>query len=264
MRALARQYMASGEDYRLTVGRAGSSHKNIEQDVIYVQGNMKLQACYDLLMGSLPVRTLIFCNTKRTVDEVDAYLYNRELPSTSIHGDRGQREREDSLRAFKSGKAPILVVTGGSSRGLDVANVHHVINFDLPSAMYGGITEYVHRIGRTARMGNKGKATSFYDERRDEELAQPLVNILLESGCAVPDFLEQHVPEGGVATFEDDASDNEDENPNADAEKGAFGDDDAGTSAATGGLAASSAWGVPTPTNDDSFSAEGAVATSAR
>ena len=167
------------------------------------------------------------------------------------------------MRAFKSGKAPILVVTGGSSRGLDVANVHHVINFDLPAAAYGGITEYVHRIGRTARMGNKGKATSFYDERKDEELAQPLVNILLESGCAVPEFLEQHIPEGGVATFEDDASDNEDENANVDAEQAGFGDNDAGTDAAASGFTASSAWGAPAPTNDDSFSAEGAVATSA-
>lgn len=258
MRAIARQYMASGEDYRLTVGRAGSSHKNIEQDVIYVDRNMKMQACYDLLMGSPPVRTLVFCNNKRTVDEVDAYLYNRELPSTSIHSDRGQREREDSLRAFRAGKAPILVTTGVNARGLDVADIHHVINFDLPSTMHGGITEYVHRIGRTARIGNRGKATSFYNER-DEELAPALVNILLESGCAVPDFLEEHVPEGGVATFDDDASDDEED---AEGEQGgvAFGGPDAGADA--GGLAATSAWGAAAPV-DNSFSTEGAVATSA-
>jgi ATP-dependent RNA helicase DDX3X len=258
MRVLARQYMAIGEDYRLTVGRAGSSHKNIEQDVIYVDRNMKLQACYDLLMGSPPVRTLIFCHDKRTVDEVDAYLYNRELPSTSIHADRGQREREDNMRAFKSGNAPILVITGIGARGLDVANVHHVINFDLPSAQHGGITEYVHRIGRTARIGNKGKATSFYSDR-DEEIAPALVNILLESGCPIPDFLEHLVPEGGVATFEDDASDDEDE---AEGEQGgvAFGGADAGADA--GGFAAASAWGATAPV-DNSFAAEGAVATSA-
>ena len=124
--------------------------------------------------------------------------------------------------------------------------------------MHGGITEYVHRIGRTARIGNRGKATSFYNER-DEELAPALVNILLESGCAVPDFLEEHVPEGGVATFEDDASDDEED---AEGEQGgvAFGGPDAGADA--GGFAAASAWGAAAPV-DNSFSAEGAVATSA-
>jgi ATP-dependent RNA helicase DDX3X len=253
--------MATGEDYRLTVGRAGSSHKNIEQDVIFVDRSQKLQACYDLLISSDPARTLIFCNSKRTVDEVDAFLYNHELPSTSIHSDRGQREREDNMRAFRSGNAPILVTTGITARGLDVANVHHVINFDLPSAMHGGITEYIHRIGRTARIGNKGKATSFYGDR-DEELAQPLVNILLESGSPVPDFLEHLIPEGGVATFEDDASDDE-EDAGAEGEQGgvAFGGADAGADA--GGFAAASAWGATTAPVDNSFAAEGAVATSA-
>lgn len=264
MRALARQYMATGEDYRLTVGRAGSSHKNIEQDVIFVDRNLKLQACYDLLINNTPVRTLIFCNSKRKVDEVDAYLYNHLLPSTSIHGDRNQREREDNLRAFKCGRAPIMVTTGLNARGLDVANIHHVINYDLPSAMHGGITEYVHRIGRTARIGNKGKATSFYDERKDEELAQPLVNILLESGCKVPDFLEHLIPEGGVATFDDDASDDGEAEDDGNEEGGAaFGGDDtgagpgAGPGAGAGGFAAGSAWGATAPA-DDSFSADGA------
>jgi ATP-dependent RNA helicase DDX3X len=261
MRALARQYMASGEDYRITVGRAGSSHKNIHQDVILVDRSMKLQACYDLLMDPTvtPVRTLIFCNGKRTVDEVDAFLYNRHLPSTSIHSDRGQREREDSMRAFKNGSAPILITTGIAARGIDVANVHHIINFDLPSAMHGGITEYVHRIGRTARIGNTGKATSFYDEKKDEELAQPLVNILLESGSPVPDFFEHLIPEGGVATFEDDDSD--DEEAEAEGEQGGVAFGGADGDAAAAGFAAASAWGAA-PAADDSFAAEGAVPTS--
>jgi ATP-dependent RNA helicase DDX3X len=261
MRALARQYMATGEDYRITVGRAGSSHKNIHQDVVLVNRNMKLQACYDLLMDptSTPVRTLIFCNGKRTVDEVDAYLYNRHLPSTSIHSDRNQREREDSMRAFKNGSAPIMITTGIAARGIDVANVHHIINFDLPSAQHGGITEYVHRIGRTARIGNTGKATSFYDETRDEDLGQALVNILLESGSPIPDFLEHLIPEGGVATFEDDDSDDEDSDAEGEQVGAAFGD--AGTGAEAGGFAAS-AWSAAAPAADDSFAAAGVVAPS--
>lgn len=69
-----------------------------------------------------------------------------------------------------------------------------MINYDLPSTQYDGITEYVHRIGRTARIGNEGKATSFYNER-NEDIAEDLVKILLESKQEVPDFLEQFKPE---------------------------------------------------------------------
>jgi ATP-dependent RNA helicase DDX3X len=244
VRALARQYMAQG-DYRITVGRAGSSHKNIEQDVVLVNRSMKLQACIDLLYASEPVRTIIFCNSKRTVDEVDAFLYNRSLPSTSIHSDRNQREREDSMRAFRAGRAPILVTTGVTARGLDVAHVHHVINYDLPSAMHGGITEYVHRIGRTARIGNKGKATSFYEEGRDDDMGQPLVKILLESGNAVPDFLQHLAPEDGVVTFEEEESDDEEAEGQ---QGGAFAADGDSFAADDGAFAADSAWSASADT----------------
>lgn len=251
MRALARQYMAE-DSYRLTIGRAGSSHKNIVQDVILVDGYRKFEACYDLLYASDPVRTLIFCNSKRTVDELDSYLYNRDLPTTSIHSGRNQREREDAVRAFRHGKAPILIATGVTARGLDIANVMHVINFDLPSNMHGGINEYVHRIGRTARIGHKGKASSFYDERRDEELGQALVNILTESGSEVPDFLSHIEP----CAFEDDASDDE-ENEEAGQGAAASGAD------ANAGSLATSAWGAAPdasdtdPSADDNFNADG-------
>jgi len=240
LRSLARQYMAP-EHYRLTVGRAGSSHKNIAQDVIFVDGHKKLQACFDLLYSSEPVRTLIFCNNKRTVDELDAYLYQRHLPTTSIHADRGQREREDSMRAFRSGRAPILITTSVTARGLDVAGIEHVINYDLPSMSFGGIHEYVHRIGRTARIGNTGKATSFYDEKRDDDFAPELIKTMLEAGCQAPDFLAHLAPEDGVVTFEDDESDEEGE---AEADGGGVTFEGADASAVT------SAWGAAAPDAD--------------
>ena len=86
----------------------------------------------------------------------------------------------------------------------------HVINFDLPSAMYGGINEYTHRIGRTARIGHQGLATSFYNDN-DEELAQDLVNVLVECECEVPEFLEHLKPQGDDGIQFDDDTDEEDE-----------------------------------------------------
>lgn len=94
----------------------------------------------------------MFVETKRGADALEEYLYREGYPVTSIHGDRSQREREDALKRFRSGKTPILVATAVAARGLDIPHVKHVINFDLPS----DVEEYVHRIGRTGRMGNLG------------------------------------------------------------------------------------------------------------
>ena len=128
-------------------------------------------------------------------------------------------------RAFRSGKAPIMIATAVSARGLDVRNVMHVINYDLPNIDHGGIDEYVHRIGkspfplscrnlpkdvgRTGRIGNEGLATSLYNEK-DEPLADELVKILLECGYDVPDFLEDKKPQQDQPlTFDDNSGDEE-------------------------------------------------------
>ena len=95
-RRLAKEYMDT--DYvRIKVGRVGSTHQNITQNVIYVDEHAKDQALFDLIFSSEPQRTLIFVNSKRKCDMVDDFLYNKGLPCTSIHSDRTQREREDAL-----------------------------------------------------------------------------------------------------------------------------------------------------------------------
>ena len=88
--------------------------------------------------------------------------------------DRTQQEREAALRDFRTGRAPVLVATSVAARGLDIPDVKHVINYDLPQE----IDEYVHRIGRTGRIGNKGKATSFFQPGKDEKVARSLVKVL--------------------------------------------------------------------------------------
>ncbi|KAI9848348.1 MAG: hypothetical protein M1838_000564 [Thelocarpon superellum] len=221
-RDLARDFMAR-DHVRIRVGRAGSTTDNIKQRIVYTDDDKKRQALHDLITSAPPTRTIIFVNSKRTADFLDDYLFNLDFPSTSIHADRTQREREDALNAFRKGKAPILIATGLSARGLDISNVMHVINYDLPSGSHGGIQEYIHRIGRTARIGNVGMATSFYNERNDD-IAEVLVKVLLETKQEVPEFLESWVPEGAREDhtkigFEDDSdSDSEDEDEDGDAE----------------------------------------------
>ena len=81
------------------------------------------------------------------------------------------------MRDFKSGRAPILIATSVAARGLDIPGVEHVVNYDLPKE----IDEYVHRIGRTGRCGNLGKATSFFDPDKDGQLARALVKTLSDA-----------------------------------------------------------------------------------
>merc|ERR1719351_545839 len=130
-------------------------------------------------------RTLVFVETKKGADQLEYFLHNKGYPVTSVHGDRSQREREEALRRFKSGKTPILVATAVAARGLDIPNVKHVINFDMPS----DVEEYVHRIGRTGRMGNLGLATSFFNEK-NRNLVKDLVELIVEANQELPSWLE--------------------------------------------------------------------------
>ncbi|KAL2269499.1 hypothetical protein VTJ83DRAFT_1683 [Remersonia thermophila] len=191
-RNLAKAHLADTH-VRIRVGRAGSTHGNIKQDIVWVDPSLKKQALLDFLRSLTPTRVIIFANTKRTVEELDDLLFSHELPCTAIHGDRNQLEREASMRAFRAGTCPILITTGVSSRGIDVRNVVHVINYDLPLMEYGGIEEYTHRIGRTGRIGHRGLATSFYSEH-DEPIASVLTRTLLETNQEIPEFLQQYVP----------------------------------------------------------------------
>ena len=90
--------------------------------------------------------------------------------------DRFQQQREEALREFRSGQQTVLIATAVAARGLDIANVKQVINYDLPDE----IDEYIHRIGRTGRIGNKGKAISFFVPGKDEGLARSLVKTLAD------------------------------------------------------------------------------------
>jgi len=96
--------------------------------------------------------------------------------------DRLQREREQALADFKAGISLVLVATSVAARGLDIPSVDHVVNYDMPQS----IDDYVHRIGRTGRCGNLGRATSFFDREANGDLARALVKILSEVSVVLP------------------------------------------------------------------------------
>nr|XP_039253499.1 ATP-dependent RNA helicase DDX3X-like [Styela clava] len=182
---LARDFL---ENYIfLAVGRVGSTSTNITQKVVWVDEDEKHKFLLDLINATdANSLTLVFTETKKGADDLDEFLYSRKYKSTSIHGDRSQREREEALQAFRTGEYPILVATAVAARGLDIPNVRHVINFDLPS----DIDEYVHRIGRTGRVGNVGLATSFFN-KKNLNIGKDLVDLLMEANQEVPPWLEQ-------------------------------------------------------------------------
>jgi ATP-dependent RNA helicase DDX3X len=186
---LARDFL---KDYVfLSVGRVGSTSENITQKVEYVEDIDKRSVLLDILHTHGAGLTLIFVETKRMADSLSDFLINQNFPATSIHGDRTQRERERALEMFRNGRCPILVATAVAARGLDIPNVTHVINYDLPT----DIDDYVHRIGRTGRAGNTGISTAFFN-RGNRGVVRDLIELLKEANQEVPSFLESIAREG--------------------------------------------------------------------
>ncbi|KAI9662123.1 MAG: hypothetical protein M1831_002819 [Alyxoria varia] len=189
---------------KIKVGRIGSTHSNIHQVVTWVDETRKDEALLSLLKSLKPARVLIFANTQHQVDRIDRLLYDHKQPCTAMSSSMSQRDRETSLTLFKNGQLPIMTTTSVAGRGLDVGKIMHIINYDLPSKMHGGIDEYIHRIGRTARIGNMGQATSFFNERNDD-IAPDLAKVMLEASHLLPESLKQYAPEDGVLRWDEDA-----------------------------------------------------------
>ncbi|KAL9587380.1 MAG: hypothetical protein Q9212_000307 [Teloschistes hypoglaucus] len=186
---LARDFL---KDYVfLSVGRVGSTSENITQKVEYVEDVDKRSVLLDILHTHGAGLTLIFVETKRMADSLSDFLINQRFPATSIHGDRTQRERERALEMFRNARCPILVATAVAARGLDIPNVTHVVNYDLPT----DIDDYVHRIGRTGRAGNTGLSTAFFN-RGNRGIVRDLIELLKEAHQEIPSFLESVAREG--------------------------------------------------------------------
>ncbi len=162
-----------------------NANENVEQLIYYVKEEEKIAKLHEILQTT-EGNVLVFLEKKKSVDKLENFLLSRNYNAIGIHGDKIQSERQKAIKKFSSGEIPILVATDVASRGLDFPNVSYVFNFDMPK----NIEDYIHRIGRTGRVGNKGKAISFYNEN-NKQIGQALVNELKKSGQKIPEFLEE-------------------------------------------------------------------------
>ncbi|CAF1049070.1 unnamed protein product [Rotaria sordida] len=175
----------------LAVGILGGANEDIAQTIESVPQANKKDRLFQLLEDNLKSeRCLIFVETKRSADYIGALLSQRNFMSTTMHGDRTQRQRLEAVQQFTSGKCPILVATSVAARGLDFPLIGYVINYDLPDTS----DFYIHRIGRTGRAGHLGKSISFFDPDResDRNIAPELIQKLSEAGQEVPEFLRKN------------------------------------------------------------------------
>jgi ATP-dependent RNA helicase DDX5/DBP2 len=175
---LANEYL--NKPYRIKVGAVSRPTSNVVQHLQKTTEQDKLEALLNLVSqeqemaervggpgAPLPM-TVVFVETKAKCEEVKDTLNVNQFSAVALHGGRDQREREAALLQFRKGIAKILVATDIASRGLDVSGIAHVINMDLPRQF----EDYVHRIGRTGRAGNTGRATSMYTDRDSYVVAQ--------------------------------------------------------------------------------------------
>lgn len=132
----------------------------IDQCVMFVSRDDKLPLIADMMQSQNMDRVLVFTRTKHRANRLVKQLYQKGIRGVAIHGNKTQRARSVALKDFKSGKSPVMVATDLASRGIDVDNISHVVNFDLPNES----ETYIHRIGRTGRAGKQGVAISLCDE----------------------------------------------------------------------------------------------------
>ncbi len=157
--ALARKYLRDPQ--HVTIAQEALTAPQTRQMYVEVQYRDKLEALTRILDLESPSSAMVFCRTKREVDDLSEALQARGYTAAAIHGDINQSQRERLLQAFRDGRAELLIATEVAARGLDIPDVTHVFNYDIPD----DADAYIHRIGRTGRMGRKGDAITFVTPR---------------------------------------------------------------------------------------------------
>ena len=139
--------------------KSGNTARNVTQDIIKTQGKLKIDVLHDLLRQDTFTKVIIFGRTKWGIEKLSKQLLSRGLQVVALHGNKNQNQRQRALDQFRKNEVPVLLATDVVARGIDVDNVSHVINYDLPETY----DDYIHRIGRTGRSNKKGIALTLVD-----------------------------------------------------------------------------------------------------
>jgi len=164
IRRLAEQYLY--QPVTVKVQAATLTVETVEQFALEVRPREKVDQLLEVLQSERPEQALIFVRTKIRCDELYRRLRDRGMDVRALHGDMTQGARDGVMIAFKSGRTPLLVATDVAARGLDISGISHVINYDVPTSP----DVYVHRTGRTARVGRSGRAITLYEPRQRKEI----------------------------------------------------------------------------------------------
>jgi ATP-dependent RNA helicase DeaD len=193
VKKLARQYMR--DPVELNVSKDELTVEGVSQYYCTVDPWDKFQLLKLLIQEEKPKLAIVFCNTKHGARKLSKRLHAIGVEAKEIHGDLVQEKREKIMDRFRKHLIPVLVATDLAARGIDVHEISHIINYDLPN----DIQVYVHRIGRTARMGSRGKAITFVTREQGQDLTQIelLINRQLEQ-LSVADFKPSPPPREGV------------------------------------------------------------------
>lgn len=193
VQTLARDFLQS--DYiQVNVGSSElTANKSITQEIRIVRGNHeKMDLCIqEVQKMSRDELVIVFCETKRKVDEVTDELKRARFRVAGIHGDKSQNARDYVIGKLKDNAIQIMVATDVASRGLDVKNIKLVINYDMPKE----IESYIHRIGRTGRKNreggySKGRSVSFLNLKENWKVVRELTRVMKQAGQVVPDDLQ--------------------------------------------------------------------------
>ncbi|KAF5666397.1 ATP-dependent RNA helicase DBP2 [Fusarium heterosporum] len=194
VRALASDFLQDFIQVNIGSMELAANHRitQIVEVVTEMEKRDRMIKHLEKVMENKENKILLFVGTKRVADEITRFLRQDGWPALSIHGDKQQNERDWVLDQFKTGKSPIMVATDVASRGIDVRNITHVLNYDYPN----NSEDYIHRIGRTGRAGAMGTAITLFTTDNQKQ-ARDLVNVLQEAKQQIDPRLAEMTRYGG-------------------------------------------------------------------
>jgi len=180
IRKLTEKFLSNPKE--VSVARAATTAKNVEQFVVHADPKRKKEVLGKIIEQENVQTAFIFCNRKRDIDGLVQWLKGKRYNVRGLHGDMAQKVRTDTLEAFKNDEITLLVCSDVAARGLDVDDLSHVFNFDVPM----NAEDYVHRIGRTGRAGKDGRAWMLSTRSEQKYLD------------AIEKLIKEKIPEGSV------------------------------------------------------------------